>query len=376
MSKPIVVYSAVGLVEGGTLSVAKSVFTEAEKEESCRFIALVNDKRLYPRYRNVKLIEVPSAKKNWLCRLYFEFITSYRISQRLSPAVWFALHDITPRVKADRQFVYCHNPTPFYRAGIRDLIFQPTVFLFSMFYRYLYRLNIRANQAVFVQQSHIRDYFQQTFDINNVVVARPSAVGPAGAGVPTGHLEGLTKKRVRLFYPTLPRTFKNIELLIAAAKLLNRRGFDGFEIIITVSKHDSLYVRYLAFLAKNVEGIRFIGRLSHQQVMDEYRQSDALVFPSKLETWGLPLSEAKTLALPVLAAALPYAKETLGTYPSVNFFDPNDPADLADNIEALAAGKGFEGCDFQVPAGVPVVEGWGPLLRCICSSDQPADSAL
>nr|WP_256557975.1 glycosyltransferase [Marinobacterium sedimentorum] len=179
---------------------------------------------------------------------------------------------------------------------------------------------------------------------------------------------------VRLFYPTLPRTFKNIEVLIKAAKVLHQRGVRRFEIRITLSATDSLYARYLAFCARNIEGICFIGRLSHKAVFDEYRQSDALVFPSKLETWGLPLTEAKSMGLAVLAADLPYARETLGVYDRVNFFDPDDPYQLADHIEALASGKGFEGSDFSMPAGVPVLNGWDELVSCITSQDNPPET--
>jgi glycosyltransferase involved in cell wall biosynthesis len=87
----------------------------------------------------------------------------------------------------------------------------------------------------------------------------------------------------------------------------------------------------------------------------------------------LPLSEAKSLGLPVLAANLPYARETLGVYDKVNFFDPDDPYQLADNIIALASGKGFEGSDFSMPTGVPVLNGWDELLACITTHDNPPE---
>ena len=59
---------------------------------------------------------------------------------------------------------------------------------------------------------------------------------------------------------------------------------------------------------------------------------DCLLFPSKLETWGLPLSEAKAYGKPILAANLPYAKETIGNYDFVSFFDINNPKELAELI--------------------------------------------
>jgi glycosyltransferase involved in cell wall biosynthesis len=59
---------------------------------------------------------------------------------------------------------------------------------------------------------------------------------------------------------------------------------------------------------------------------------DCLLFPSKLETWGLPITEAKGFEKPVLLANLPYAKETVGNYDKVSFFDIENPKELAQLI--------------------------------------------
>ena len=56
-----------------------------------------------------------------------------------------------------------------------------------------------------------------------------------------------------------------------------------------------------------------------------YNNCDIVVFPSRLETWGLPISEAKILNKPLLVADLPYAHETVGDYNQVAFIPYNDP---------------------------------------------------
>ena len=56
---------------------------------------------------------------------------------------------------------------------------------------------------------------------------------------------------------------------------------------------------------------------------------NCLLFPSKLETWGLPISEAKAFRKPMMLANLPYAKETMGDYDEVSFFDVENPEELA-----------------------------------------------
>ncbi len=45
-----------------------------------------------------------------------------------------------------------------------------------------------------------------------------------------------------------------------------------------------------------------------------YNISDIVCFPSRLETWGLPLSEAKERGKWVLASDFPFTRETLGSY--------------------------------------------------------------
>ena len=80
---------------------------------------------------------------------------------------------------------------------------------------------------------------------------------------------------------------------------------------------------------KNVASIKWLGKQSRDEVFKYYQQSDCLIFPSKLETWGLPISEAMQLNKPVLAANLPYAHETANDYKKIYFFEPTNPKDLA-----------------------------------------------
>ena len=63
-----------------------------------------------------------------------------------------------------------------------------------------------------------------------------------------------------------------------------------------------------------------------------YKEADALIFPSKLETWGLPVSEAISYKLPIMISNLDYSRETLGQYTNVSFFDPRDPKQLMQHI--------------------------------------------
>jgi glycosyltransferase involved in cell wall biosynthesis len=54
-----------------------------------------------------------------------------------------------------------------------------------------------------------------------------------------------------------------------------------------------------------------------------------VLFPSRLETWGLPLTEFSSTQKPIFAADLPYAYETLGGHHKAYFFNPTDATQLA-----------------------------------------------
>jgi glycosyltransferase involved in cell wall biosynthesis len=69
--------------------------------------------------------------------------------------------------------------------------------------------------------------------------------------------------------------------------------------------------------------------MDKETVYQNYISCDAVIFPSKLETWGLPITEAKIFKKPLILVNMPYAHETVGDYENVNFFNPNDHHALA-----------------------------------------------
>ena len=69
-----------------------------------------------------------------------------------------------------------------------------------------------------------------------------------------------------------------------------------------------------------------VGTLPHNQILELYSQSRALIFPSRFESFGLPLIEACPANLPVLAAELDYVRDVLDP---VETFDPSSSVSIA-----------------------------------------------
>lgn len=325
-----IVVSAVNFNEGGPLTVLRECLASAIAVLPVEWevIALVHRADLINEPR-VRLISIPSSKRSWFHRLYWEWFGFRRISRELKPTLWLSLHDITPRVLATRQAVYCHNPSPFYRIGLREALLEPTFLMFNQFYAFLYRVFIRRNYCVIVQQDWLRDEFIRRMGQLPVVVAHPSMRTDELASLPT---PGST---FVFIYPALPRVFKNIETLCKAAQILGSRGVSGFEVRLTLDGTENRYARWLRKRFGDTAQIRFIGRQTKDEMATQYREASAVVFTSKLETWGLPITEAKTQRRPLLVADLPYARETVGTYDLVSFFPAESSESLADLMQSM-----------------------------------------
>lgn len=362
MQKTIVI-SAVNLIEGGTLTVLRDCVAAAEATlpSDWRLIALINRVDLLD-VRRTELLTFPLAKKSWFLRLFYEWVYFRGLSKKLKPDLWLSLHDITPRVVASRQAVYCHNPSPFYKVSWRETRLDYTFLLFNKFYRYLYGAFISRNSWVIVQQEWLRQEFKQMFGNLPIIVAHPHSSTPMGSPVTFPHH---AKQQTVFFFPALPRVFKNFELLCEATRLLNDWGVDHFRVNITMSGHENPYARYISGKYGRLKNIEFIGIQNREQMVQRYQEADVIVFPGKLETWGLPISEAKGYGKGLLLADLPYAHETVGTYDKVSFFDPSDPAALATQMKAVIESTWHPTGHTMLQPEAPFAADWNELWKAV-----------
>lgn len=360
------IVSGVNLVEGGTLRVFQN-FLEAASSEldaSWEIIALVNRKKIIKPFR-AKLIEIPWAKKNWLYRIFFEWWVCEKISKRLKADVWFAIHDITPRVGAVRKVVYCHNAMPFYNLSFREAKYDIKAWLFSKFYGYLYGIGIRSNSLVVVQQDWMRREFECRYEIDNVLVAYPK-IDLNFHKEHKEHKEHKGSGSYCFVFPSLARSFKNFEVICKAVEIIEKNYSLDFEVIFTIDASENSYANDIFLNFGYLKSIKFIGRQNFEEMAQIYEGANCLIFPSKIETWGLPITEAKSFGLDILAANEKYAHETIGNYDKVDFFDTNNHQELAEKMIALINGQAVTGkVVFDLPRA-PFVEGWGSLVKEVC----------
>jgi glycosyltransferase involved in cell wall biosynthesis len=362
-----IVVSGVNLIELGPLSVFRDALASlaAEHSDEVEIIALVHQASLFE-IPGIEYREYPHIKSSWLKRMRFEYLDCRRISEEINPYLWLSMHDMTPSVKAEIRAVYCHNPSPFYPFRIQDLLLSWKFGLFTLFYGFLYGINIKANDFVVVQQDWMRARFRTRYGVNNMVVAHPSINLSVFSAKPPPKNDSRTF--YRFFYPAFPRPFKNMELVLHAARRLERAGFNQFEVWLTMDGSESKYAARIKQEFAELTTVKWLGVLPRERIMDLYVESDCLIFPSKLETWGMPITEAKAAGKPILAVDLPYAHETVGSYDKVAFFALDDVTQLATRMRQASIGDQVFGETEEIIPAQPFSKSWSGLWKILLST--------
>ena len=328
MMKTIVI-SAVSLRKGGTLTILRnclSFLSESALSKEYRIIALVHKKEL-ANFPNIQYVEMPDIIKGWGRRLWCEYVTMFQLSKAFDPVyLWLSLHDTTPRVKAERQAAYCQTSFPFYKWHWRDFLFDYKIPLFSIFTRLVYRINVHKNIYLIVQQEYLRQGLSKMLGVEkkHFIVAPPELkrydLSPS-------------VKHKNIYYTFLfvstPDCHKNFETLCEAARLLeNEIGQNSFRVLLTIDGTENKYSRWILKKWGKVNSIRFEGLMDQNKLFNCYASVDCLVFPSKVETWGLPISEFMSTGKPMLLADLPYAYGAAAGSKKTAFFSPEDASQL------------------------------------------------
>lgn len=364
MCMQTIVISGINLFEGGPLSVyydCLNTIKEQELYKNNRIIAFVHKKELFKEYSDaVTIIELPKSRQSYINRLYYEYIFFYRFSKRRHIDVWFSLHDITPFVKADKIYTYCHNAGPFMKKEPAKIKYSFKVVLFSFLYRYLYRMNIKAAAAVIVQQDWMRQEFLKAYPVKNVIVARPNIQQKY-------NFEDRSRnhKNTVFIYAAYPRYFKNFEAVFEACRVLEQKRACKFEMWVTIDGSENRYSKDLRKKYGNLKSVKWFGILRREELFHKYEEADCLVFPSLSETWGLPVSEFKGTGKDMILADLPYAHETLGSYEKAVFFDPDHLGSLVKAMAHMIKGDTCYKRTFEKDVEKPFARNWAELLELI-----------
>lgn len=138
------------------------------------------------------------------------------------------------------------------------------------------------------------------------------------------------------FYPADAVGHKNHVQLLRAWRILDQAGHRP-RLILTLNPEELGEIHRLAGLhLGELTQVVNIGRQARVAVLNRLRESSALIFPSLAETFGLPMLEATSLGVPIVAGELDFVRDVCSPQES---FDPTSARSIANAVMRFVDGK-------------------------------------
>jgi glycosyltransferase involved in cell wall biosynthesis len=232
------------------------------------------------------------------------------------------------------------NLPPLFRLRARVTLFAQNRLLIDNIpldqYRWMTRLRILAErlwlrarlgnvQRVLVQTCTMQRLVANSLGLRaDVLPFLPATAGKPGSAKQAGD----AVKNYDFLYVSSGEPHKNHMRLIAAWKLLAEENVRPHLGLTLCPIRDVELCRLVADArATHDVNITNIGPVPREHIHEFYAQAEAFIYPSTLESFGLPLLEATAAGLPIVAAELDYVRDLL------------DPAQTFDASSPLSIGR-------------------------------------
>lgn len=286
---------------------------------------------------NIKIYKYGWTKKSWFHRLYFETFMEKKIIDEFQPDVILSLQNRGAKYKYAKQYVYLH-----FAFGLTDYNFTLKndglkLWIYQYIFKYSIFSSLRKASKVIVQTQWMKDALLSKANINseNVLVVAPD--------IRNNNImkyEGYKNKLI-FFYPAAAFRYKNHRVLLKACRLLIQAGFNDYEVIFTITPDENKYAKKLYKYCEKyslLSNIRFVGSMEREAVFEAYAKS-VLVFPSFVESFGMPLLEARMSNSLILASDQNFSREILENYVNAYFFDASNAELLFQYMKDVISNK-------------------------------------
>lgn len=232
-------------------------------------------------------------------------------------------------------------PPIFCIRGIKILYFHNKL-LINKYLRF-FKYSIKATIRIFLERTLLRFFIEsidevivQTVSIKSQFCIRFPSMKSKVTVLPfvaKSKISNQIKQEHHKFdfiYVASPDFHKNHINLFEAIKILKQEGLN-ISLAVTIPHQEEAMLKLISDLNNDYSlGIINLGILDHLSILNCYHDAKALIYPSTEESFGLPLVEAQSLGVPILASELDFVRDVC--QPSETF-DPLSPISISRAIK-------------------------------------------
>lgn len=319
--------------ESGALAILDDLYDQirAYQDKTVKWVFAVST----PKYEQTDSIIVrrfPWVKKNWGYRYYFDTVTTKKLLNEYNPDQVFSLQNKGIGFYRGHQMVYLHLPFILTEHRFNIKVDGKKLWLYqNVLSKSIFR-SLRKVDKTIVQTHWMKDALikKAGVDAERIIIQQPDI---SSNGI--RRFVDTPENRKRLFYPATAFTYKNHMTLLKALKYARDKGLKEYELILTIRPNENGYTEWLYnYVTENALNVSFGGQIPREGVFELYSKS-VLVFPSYVESFGLPLLEAKMTGAPIVASDTSFSREILVDYNKVHYFPEMDYEAMGEAILSL-----------------------------------------
>ena len=101
------------------------------------------------------------------------------------------------------------------------------------------------------------------------------------------------------------------------------------KLTLTIDDKSKIYKEIVNTRAKHNLDIEILSDIPREDLMIKFANSKALIYPSKFESYGLPLVEASILGIDIIASELDYVRDVVKPHQT---FDAQSPVSICSAV--------------------------------------------
>jgi glycosyltransferase involved in cell wall biosynthesis len=197
----------------------------------------------------------------------------------------------------------------------------------------LERPDLHPDRSVRQQEAQLRSLARATVVLVNSHATRESLLA-----------HGVPDRKIVVTHLGVESVSERDEAARSAAEVLyvgepnRRKGFDVLAAAFASAPKGSFQVTHAGRASDAAAGIRSLGHVSDPELQRLYRTATVLCFPSRAEGFGLPVLEAMSAGLPVVASDIPAVREVAGQ--AAVLVPPDEPDALREALLELLRDPG------------------------------------
>lgn len=323
---------------GGAESVLRGFIDSLSDEIDDNYYILTSIKDIKSDKKNIKIIY---ASSSYASRLYWEYFGGLRklVNRYNLDAILSLQNSLNSKTKAN-QYVYCHNVLPLL-INDKDIDISKKLKVKMWMIKKMIKSSIAKTEIFFVQTETFKKQFMRTFNINSDKI---KVVYPKVEVFLSQKTSGIEKLEKYLkedqcnyigLYVASDLEYKNHKNLLKFLKKYNEKYDKKVKIYLTLDVTSWVYE--YAKEAGLDKYLRFLGYISKNEIMYLYENVKTLFFPSTVESFPYPLTEAMKKNCPIIAEDTEFAREICGDY--AQYFNFKDSKVEIDILERESRGE-------------------------------------